>query len=242
MLAALLAALAGAVSYAFNDRPNLRQVGPAFAPAYQRDEGDQSVTATWLGVSTLLLDDGTTQIMVDGFISRPSLLDMLRRSPIAPDVGAVSQAVRRFGLTRLAVIAPIHSHYDHAMDAGVLSGVTGAPVLGSESTLQIARGGGAPAARLILIEPGRTYAFGKFRLTALETRHAPLGTETGPPPLRSPLIPPQSVGAYPVGGAYLLLLEHPLGSILVQGSAGIGDGDLSTRRADVVFLGAGALE
>lgn len=242
VLAGLFLVLAGVLTYAFQDRPDLAQVGPPFAPAYARGPGDHAVTATWLGVSTLLIDDGVTQIMVDGFISRPSLLDVLRRQPVAPDAQAVARAVQRFDLTRLAVIAPIHSHYDHAMDVGVLSQATGAPVLGSDSTLQIARGGGATEERLLRIAPGRAYPFGAFRLTALQTRHAPLGKDVGPGPLTAPLIPPQPVSVYPVGGAYLLLVEHPLGSILIQGSAGIGDGDLSSRRADVVFLGAGALE
>ncbi|MCV7175166.1 hypothetical protein H7H98_05305, partial [Mycolicibacterium sphagni] len=34
---------------------------------------DTAVSFTWLGVSTLLIDDGTTAIMTDGFFSRPSL-------------------------------------------------------------------------------------------------------------------------------------------------------------------------
>jgi L-ascorbate metabolism protein UlaG (beta-lactamase superfamily) len=38
-----------------------------------------------------------------------------------------------------------------------------------------------------------------------------------------------------------VIIEHPLGSLLVQGSAGWVDGALAGRHADVVLLGIGAL-
>ncbi|MGH3523562.1 MAG: MBL fold metallo-hydrolase, partial [Mycobacterium sp.] len=34
---------------------------------------DAPLTVTWLGVSTLLLDDGSSALMTDGYFSRPSL-------------------------------------------------------------------------------------------------------------------------------------------------------------------------
>ena len=36
-------------------------------------ESGAPLTATWLGVSTLLLDDGSSALMTDGYFSRPSL-------------------------------------------------------------------------------------------------------------------------------------------------------------------------
>ncbi|MCP5060611.1 MAG: hypothetical protein GY937_28275 [bacterium] len=44
-----------------------------------------------------------------------------------------------------------------------------------------------------------------------------------------------------MGGAWSILIEHPLGTALVQGSAGFVPGALEGRRADTVFLGTGAL-
>lgn len=44
------------------------------------------VTVTWAGVTTLLIDDGDSAVMTDGFFSRPGLLTVAtrpcaRRSP-----------------------------------------------------------------------------------------------------------------------------------------------------------------
>ena len=47
----------------YRDRFDLPAAGPG-----------TPVTLTWIGVSTLLVDDGTTAILTDGFFSRPGLL------------------------------------------------------------------------------------------------------------------------------------------------------------------------
>ena len=68
-------------------RPDLANYGRYFdAPAAGPDA---PLTVTWAGVTTLLIDDGTSAVMTDGFFSRPGLLEVgLRRlSPSAPTAG-----------------------------------------------------------------------------------------------------------------------------------------------------------
>ncbi len=57
----------------------------------------------------------------------------------------------------------------------------------------------------------------------------------------TPLVPPVRMHKYAEGGTYSVLVEHGSKSMLVHGSAGFVDGFLRDRRADVVFLGIGAL-
>ncbi|HYZ67095.1 MAG TPA: MBL fold metallo-hydrolase, partial [Mycobacterium sp.] len=53
-------------------RPDLRHYARFFDTS---DAGaDSMLTATWAGVTTLLIDDGTDAVMTDGFFSRPGLL------------------------------------------------------------------------------------------------------------------------------------------------------------------------
>ncbi len=69
---AILVVSAAALVWLWNNRPDLDKIGwpsPDLASAAVTD----SVTVTWLGVTTLLFDDGETQILIDGFFSRPSL-------------------------------------------------------------------------------------------------------------------------------------------------------------------------
>ena len=48
-------------------RLNMIEVGIPYA---QPASANASLSATWLGVTTLLFDDGETQIMTDGFMPR----------------------------------------------------------------------------------------------------------------------------------------------------------------------------
>jgi L-ascorbate metabolism protein UlaG (beta-lactamase superfamily) len=87
------------------------------------------VTLTWLGVSTLLVDDGATAVLTDGFFSRPGLIDVgLRRW--APSQTRIEESLTRAGIDRLAAVIPVHTHFDHALDSAVVAQRTGASMIG----------------------------------------------------------------------------------------------------------------
>src|SRR6476661_681309 len=107
--------------------------------------------ATFLGVSTVLLSDGETSVMTDGFFSRPPLLRSVLR-PLRPDGAAVDRALARVGTERLAAVFVAHSHYDHALDSPIVAQRTGAELVGSPSTRRIAEGYGFAPDRFRTIE------------------------------------------------------------------------------------------
>jgi hypothetical protein len=81
----------------WRDRPDLDAIDlpvPAVASAANAD----TVTVTWLGVTTLLFDDGETQILIDGFFSRPSITDILLLRPVDNDAPKINYAFIEFRL------------------------------------------------------------------------------------------------------------------------------------------------
>ena len=120
-------------------RPDLRDYAgyfdvPAAAP-------DSALTVTWAGVTTLLIDDGASALMTDGFFSRPSLASVgLRR--ISPSPPRIDGCLARLGVDRLEAVLPVHTHYDHAMDSAVVAERTGARMVGGTSAVQVGRGHG----------------------------------------------------------------------------------------------------
>ena len=72
---AVLAVTATGSVLLWRDRPTLDSTGWQAPP--DPAENNASVTATWLGVTTLLFDDGETQILIDGFFSRPTLWESI---------------------------------------------------------------------------------------------------------------------------------------------------------------------
>jgi L-ascorbate metabolism protein UlaG (beta-lactamase superfamily) len=100
-----------------------------------------------------------------------------------------------------------------------------------------------PENRIRIAPYGASYEYGKFTVTMFESRHVPLSWNASliGVGISAPLVPPARASAYLEGGSYSVLIEHPNGSALVQGSAGYIDGALDELDVDVVFLGIGAL-
>jgi len=239
---AVLALTATGSAWLWRDRPTLESTGwpvPQAPP-----ENNVSVTATWLGVTTILFDDGETQILIDGFFSRPTLWESVLRRPVVNDAATINFALHKFDMRRLAAIIPAHSHFDHAMDVGAVANRTSASVLGSESTANVARGADVPSDQIVVVDLKQTYEFGEFRVRLLPSRHAPIGWG-GDAPLPGiidePLAMPQSIDAWREGGSYSIVIEHPQGTTLVQGSAGYVEGILKDVPVDVVMLSIGGL-
>ena len=73
LLAALaLLALAGAwLLHRLNDRPSLEPWSGLWLASADPDAQGPHVSVTFLGVATLLVSDGETALLTDGFFSRP---------------------------------------------------------------------------------------------------------------------------------------------------------------------------
>ena len=206
--------------------------------------GGSSVTVTWFGISTLLFDDGETQILIDGFISRPSVTDVVLQTPVENDAAAINYWLHEYGVLRLAAIIPSHTHFDHAMDIGALANRSSASIIGSESAAAIGRGAGVPEDQIIVSDGNAEYTFGRFTVRLIETPHGPIGWRGSVPldgTIDQPLVPPAPVTAWRVGRSHSILVSHPEHTTLVHTSAGVSNRALETVRADTVFLGVGLL-
>lgn len=237
-IAAALVLLAVLAAWLWTDRPELDAI--AWSAPLPVDIPDDAVTVTWLGVTTLLFDDGNTQVLIDGFFSRPSLADILFRVPVESDAAQINRVMDVYGMRRLAAIVPVHSHFDHAMDIGAIANRSNASILGSSTTAMIARGAGVPEDQIIVADDGGTFGFGDFTVTLIESAHAPIGW-AGSVPLAGtvdePLEVPAPVTAWREGRSYTIVIAHPQGTTLVQGSAGYREAQLGEVSADVVMLG-----
>ena len=231
------------LTWAWNTRADLFDTG-LHAPI-SNDSPETRVTFTWFGVSTLLFDDGQTQILVDGFISRPSLIDTVLNRNVTNDAPMINYVLNEYEIRRLAAIIPVHSHFDHAMDVGAIANRSSASIIGSETTANIARGAGVPEDQIIVAGGGGEFSFGEFTVTLVPSKHAPVGLRGSiplPGTVDEPLELPAPITAWREGGSFSIVITHPEGTTIVQGSAGYVEGALDTVRADVVILGVGLLE
>lgn len=241
-IVAVIAMGAVAIAWLLSDRPDLEAIDwPPRAGAEPRPD---AVTVTWFGVTTLLFDDGDTQLLIDGFFSRPSLADIVFDVPVESSAAHINHVIDEYEMRRIAAIIPVHSHFDHAMDIGAIANRSSASILGSETTANIARGAGVPEDQIIVAETGVAYSFGDFSVRMIDSVHAPIGWDGEVPfagTVDAPLELPAPVSAWREGGSYAIVISHSQGTTLINGSAGFLPGRLDSVRADVVMLGVWGL-
>ena len=216
-------------------RPDLSQ----YADRFDVPPASGALGVTFLGVSSLLISDGDSAVLTDGYFSRPSLL-RVGLGKVAPDGARIAAVLERTGISRLDAVVPVHTHVDHALDSAVVADRTGALLLGGTSAAQVGLGHGLPSDRIRVVTPGSPLTVGAFTLTFVESDHCP--PDRFPGTIEAPVVPPVKASAYKCGEAWSILVSHASGrTALVQGSAGFVRGSLAGQRAEVAYLGVGQL-
>ncbi|OMC40378.1 MBL fold metallo-hydrolase [Mycobacterium sp. IS-1264] len=218
-------------------RPDIARYSDRFdVPAAEAD----SLSVTWMGVATLLLDDGSCALMTDGYFSRPSLA-RVAAGKLSPSSARVDGCLARAKVSRLVAVIPVHTHIDHVMDSALVADRTGAQLVGGESAANVGRGYGLPEDRLVVAASGEPIRLGAYEVTLVESHHCP--PDRFPGTIDAPLTPPVKVSAYRCGEAWSTLVHHlPSGQrLMIQGSAGYVEGALAGHRADAVYLSVGQL-
>lgn len=221
--------------------PNLDQHRDLLLPPVSANAKPDTLTVQFMGITTLLFSDGQTNVLTDGFFTRPGLARVVLLD-VEPDRAEIARSLAKARVDRLDAVLVLHSHYDHAMDAPIVAQTTGALLLGSESTANIGRGLSLPEDRIKVVKHREAIRMGRFLITFIENRHYPWKGWLGDKlrgSIDRPLIPPASAFDYKEGKTYSLLIEHGRRRILLHGSAGFVPGALRDVRADTVLLGTG---
>lgn len=219
-------------------RPDLAGYAHRFTVAPAAPNAPLSLT--WLGVSTLLIDDGSSALLTDGYFSRPGLA-RVQFGKVAPVPARVDGCLARAGIRDLAAVIAVHTHIDHVLDSPLVAERTGAVLIGGESAANVGRGHGLTEDRLVIAVPEQPITLGAYDITLIESRHCP--PDRFPGSITSPVAPPVRVTAYRCGEAWSVVVVHrPSGRrVLIVGSAGFVPGALASHRAEVVYLGVGQL-
>ncbi|MEB4207622.1 MBL fold metallo-hydrolase [Mycobacterium sp. 94-17] len=199
-----------------------------------------ALSVTWMGVATLLVDDGSSALLTDGYFSRPSLA-RVAAGKVAPVPARVDGCLARAKVSRLAAVVPVHTHFDHVLDSALVADRTGAQLVGGQSAANVGRGYGLPENRIVVAVDGEPIPLGAYDVTLIESHHCP--PDRFPGVIDQPVNPPVRASAYRCGESWSMLVCHrPTNRrLLIQGSAGFVKGALAGRRADAAYLSVGQL-
>lgn len=159
------------------------------------------VDITWMSITNLYLDFGSTRIVVDGYITRlPQDLFFgggggLARTHRAmrPDEAAVREVFEAIGGRRaIDLLVTGHSHFDHSFDTPVWARLSGAPIIGSPTTCLQTRAAKIPTRRCRAV-------FGGERITVGDgvTMHVVRWNHSGDPAKNPEQHDPRELAAVP---------------------------------------------
>ena len=189
----------------------------------------------WLGTAGHALEAGGTTVLLDPFLTRPSIFTTAARR-----LRPTPARWRSFLPPRVDAVLLGHSHYDHLMDAPLIAREAGALIVGSPSTASFARAEGVAEDKIVTVPPtGRSLSVGAFTIRFVPSLHGRLlagrvplpGEVTTPPRL------PARLFDYRMGGAFGIHLEACGVSVYHNGSANLVDAELDGLGARVVLLG-----
>jgi L-ascorbate metabolism protein UlaG (beta-lactamase superfamily) len=195
----------------------------------------ESVSLTWLSVTSWLLEAGDTRILFDGYVSRVDRTTVEADGSSTATAPLDTAAVRRVrdavpGARDLDWILVGHGHWDHAFDAPAWARLTGARVVGARTVCyQVVAF--EPSSPCTAVEGGEAFEAGPgVRVRVVRWHHSGDSlTADGrrlraPLELRAPPAPDPATGGlrpgfiedYPNGGgsrAYLVTVETRTGAL-----------------------------
>lgn len=129
----------------------------------------------WLGTAGFRFSYGGYDLVIDPYVTRPGVRNVLGGSPIAPDATLVAEHIPRADAVLVG-----HTHFDHALDVAALCRLYGCTAYGSASLVRLLGFLGAP--QLVKqVVPHKVLSLGPFEVTFVPSRHSPLLLGLGVP-------------------------------------------------------------
>jgi L-ascorbate metabolism protein UlaG (beta-lactamase superfamily) len=151
-------------------------------PSERPADQDGGLTVRYLGISGYEVSDGETTLLLDPQLTRPTVLG-LWQGPLTPDEALLEAC------PKADFILVNHGHYDHALDAPALALRTGATVVGTQSSINLALARGVPPGQTLLAQPGQRLVLGTFTIDVRPSRHPAI---LGMPEPMPGVIPPDA--------------------------------------------------
>lgn len=125
-----------------------------------------TLTFRWLGAAGIEFTYYDQILLVDPFLTRPSLAKVLLNRPLQPDEDLLKKH-----LPRAQWVLVSHPHYDHLMDVPAIQRLSSARVFGSPNTCSILQSFGVPDRQIEIIQTGDQIDPGPFHIEILPCWH-----------------------------------------------------------------------
>ncbi|MEV6107567.1 MBL fold metallo-hydrolase [Streptomyces sp. NPDC051940] len=214
------------------------------APSGPRPLDAGSASLRWLGTTGWRIDTGGRTVLVDPYLTRfETGLFQGAFDPATP-IAATDPALAEEFAGEAALILVTHAHWDHIADVPYLAKLTGARVVGTETTRHLLVSWGVDPGQISVVRGGEVLDFGDGLVVevaaSLHSRNkswsyfAP-GTLTAPP-----AAPPATISDLPEGDTLAFLVragEHGP-SCFLMGASDFEERAVRGMRPDVAMIAA----
>jgi L-ascorbate metabolism protein UlaG (beta-lactamase superfamily) len=128
----------------------------------------QGLEVQWLGVAGISLAYEGTRLLIDPYVTRLSLADLVRRRVVRPDDALIDRHVPRADAILLG-----HTHFDHALDAPRVARRDKCAVYGGDSAARLMALHGL-GDQSVVVTPHHVYEIGPFEVTFVPSAHSRL--------------------------------------------------------------------
>jgi L-ascorbate metabolism protein UlaG (beta-lactamase superfamily) len=192
------------------------------------------LTLRWLGTAGFELAYEGFHLLIDPYVTRVGLGDLLRRRTVAPDAALVATEVPRADAVLVG-----HTHFDHVLDVPEIVRRHGCPAYGSASVATLLDLYGLRD-RAVTVEPHRTYELGPFEVRFVPSLHSKLALGRFVPqsgPLTCDHVDKLCPQAYRCDQVWGIHIGVGGTSLYHQGSADLVDEELEGLDVDVFLCG-----
>lgn len=129
------------------------------------------VRVTYLGTNGYQFEFKGHVLLVDPYFSRVDLLSVSLGSRIQPNVSRINDGLRHLALGNRGTDAILvtHGHFDHLLDVPIVMATTGARLLASASSVDLAKRVGASSGDAV--KPGDIRRIGPWKIRVLGATH-----------------------------------------------------------------------
>lgn len=196
----------------------------------------------WLGTAGFVVETTRVTVLVDPFVSRPSLARVgLGRLRVD------RAAIERYVPPRVDAVACGHAHFDHLLDAPAIALSRNALFLASPTGCAFARAENVPREKIVAVPPetGKTVTVGDLEIRFVPSLHGKIVLGRVPFPGTVDIAPrlPARAWHYKMGGAFGVWMQAKRAdgtagaSLYHNGSADLVDAELAGLHADVLVAG-----
>lgn len=179
------------------------------------------VSMRWLGVASIALTDGKSTILFDPMYTRAGIGNWLGLFDLRSDEKVVEDILGKQKILKIDGIFASHSHYDHVIDAPIVSKLYKAPFYVDPNSERIAKAYKDSSIKTIPFKNQDKIKIGDFTIQPIIRGHSKIKAlggfefQSGPVPTDFDF----GFWEYRVGDTWMYYIEHVDGTLLIdQGS------------------------